>query len=89
MIFFQIVFCLHQAAGCVIELSYRVATGEIDNGFAIVRPPGHHAEDTQAMWASIDGYLSCFWGGVWRWLKGVQPCWNIYNMHNACIVVVM
>ena len=41
-----------QAAGCVIEMSYKVATGEIDNGFAVVRPPGHHAEDTQAMLVS-------------------------------------
>lgn len=27
----------------------RVATGELRNGFAIVRPPGHHAESVQAM----------------------------------------
>ena len=25
------------------------ATGEIKNGFAVVRPPGHHAESQQAM----------------------------------------
>lgn len=37
------------AAGGVIELSHRVATGEVRNGFAVVRPPGHHAEDTLAM----------------------------------------
>ncbi|RWS15671.1 histone deacetylase 4-like protein [Dinothrombium tinctorium] len=37
------------AAGCVIELSMKVALGEIKNGFAIVRPPGHHAEHQQAM----------------------------------------
>ena len=22
----------------------RVASGELDNGFAVIRPPGHHAE---------------------------------------------
>jgi acetoin utilization deacetylase AcuC-like enzyme len=38
-----------QAAGCSIELTMKVACGELDNGFALVRPPGHHAEDTQAM----------------------------------------
>lgn len=27
----------------------RVATNELRNGFAIVRPPGHHAEPVQAM----------------------------------------
>ncbi|GBN95957.1 Histone deacetylase 4 [Araneus ventricosus] len=37
------------AAGCVIELAMKVATGEIKNGFAVVRPPGHHAEHQQAM----------------------------------------
>ncbi|RWS29289.1 histone deacetylase 4-like protein [Leptotrombidium deliense] len=37
------------AAGCVTELSLKVAFGEVKNGFAIVRPPGHHAEQQQAM----------------------------------------
>jgi len=39
-----------QASGSVIELAFKVATGELSNGFAVVRPPGHHAEDTQAMY---------------------------------------
>lgn len=39
-----------QATGSVIELAFKVATGELSNGFAVVRPPGHHAEDTQAMY---------------------------------------
>ncbi|XP_070566413.1 histone deacetylase 4-like isoform X5 [Ptychodera flava] len=37
------------AAGCVIELAFKVAAGELKNGFAVVRPPGHHAEPNQAM----------------------------------------
>ncbi|XP_022251824.1 histone deacetylase 4-like isoform X3 [Limulus polyphemus] len=37
------------AAGCVTELALKVATGEVKNGFAVVRPPGHHAEPQQAM----------------------------------------
>lgn len=37
------------AAGCVLELAFKVATGELRNGFALVRPPGHHAEHQQAM----------------------------------------
>ncbi|XP_064456829.1 histone deacetylase 4-like [Ornithodoros turicata] len=37
------------AAGCVTELALKVATGEARNGFAVVRPPGHHAEPQQAM----------------------------------------
>jgi acetoin utilization deacetylase AcuC-like enzyme len=32
------------AAGAVVEASRQVCAGEIDNGFALVRPPGHHAE---------------------------------------------
>uniref|UniRef100_A0A0K8RUH2 Histone deacetylase n=1 Tax=Crotalus horridus TaxID=35024 RepID=A0A0K8RUH2_CROHD len=37
------------AAGCVIELVFKVATGELKNGFAVVRPPGHHAEESTPM----------------------------------------
>ncbi|CAG8458497.1 9441_t:CDS:10 [Dentiscutata erythropus] len=37
------------AAGSVIEIVGAVASGKIANGFAIVRPPGHHAERNQAM----------------------------------------
>ena len=31
------------AAGGVVSLAERVCAGELDSGFAIVRPPGHHA----------------------------------------------
>ncbi|XP_042180709.1 histone deacetylase 7-like isoform X3 [Oncorhynchus tshawytscha] len=31
------------AAGSVTELALRVTQGELKNGFAVVRPPGHHA----------------------------------------------
>jgi len=37
-----------QAVGSVIELADKVAIGEVRNGFAIVRPPGHHALQNQA-----------------------------------------
>jgi len=37
------------AAGGVLELSDAVATGSCRNGFAFVRPPGHHATSGQAM----------------------------------------
>ncbi|XP_052246440.1 histone deacetylase 4-like isoform X2 [Dreissena polymorpha] len=37
------------AAGCVTELACRVGASELKNGFALVRPPGHHAEPEQAM----------------------------------------
>ncbi|XP_060049548.1 histone deacetylase 4 isoform X2 [Erinaceus europaeus] len=37
------------AVGCVVELVFKVATGELKNGFAVVRPPGHHAEENTPM----------------------------------------
>ncbi|KAJ8258188.1 hypothetical protein GJAV_G00194170 [Gymnothorax javanicus] len=37
------------AAGSVTELAFRVAKGELKNGFAVVRPPGHHADPSFPM----------------------------------------
>ncbi|KAI3454721.1 hypothetical protein Pfo_011384 [Paulownia fortunei] len=37
------------AAGSVIEVAEKVARGELDSAFAIVRPPGHHAEEAEPM----------------------------------------
>uniref|UniRef100_A0A3P8UUV4 Histone deacetylase n=1 Tax=Cynoglossus semilaevis TaxID=244447 RepID=A0A3P8UUV4_CYNSE len=37
------------AAGSVVELAHRVAKGELKNGFAVVRPPGHHADPSNPM----------------------------------------
>ncbi|XP_055914527.1 histone deacetylase 4 isoform X6 [Eupeodes corollae] len=37
------------AAGCVIDLAFKTAKGDLKNGFAVVRPPGHHAESNLAM----------------------------------------
>ncbi|XP_044477203.1 histone deacetylase 5-like isoform X2 [Mangifera indica] len=37
------------ATGSVIELVDRVAKGELNSAFAVVRPPGHHAEQDKAM----------------------------------------
>ncbi len=36
------------AAGGALALTEAVVAGELDNGFALVRPPGHHAERAQA-----------------------------------------
>ena len=38
-----------QATGGVLELADQLMTSQIDNGFALVRPPGHHAEKTMAL----------------------------------------
>lgn len=37
------------AAGSVIEVVERVAKGDLDSAFAVVRPPGHHAEVDEPM----------------------------------------
>ncbi|MCB1747889.1 MAG: histone deacetylase [Gammaproteobacteria bacterium] len=37
------------AAGAPLVLADALVAGEIDNGFALVRPPGHHAERAAAM----------------------------------------
>ena len=38
-----------KAAGAGVELVERILDGRARNGFALVRPPGHHAERTHAM----------------------------------------
>jgi acetoin utilization deacetylase AcuC-like enzyme len=37
------------AAGGLVDLSRRVLSGELANGLALLRPPGHHAEADRAM----------------------------------------
>ncbi len=37
------------AAGSLIELTLRIWRGELGNGLALLRPPGHHAEADRAM----------------------------------------
>ncbi|MGH9367372.1 MAG: histone deacetylase family protein [Thermoanaerobaculia bacterium] len=37
------------AAGGLLDLTLRVARGTLDNGLALLRPPGHHAEADRAM----------------------------------------
>ncbi|CAI9281499.1 unnamed protein product [Lactuca saligna] len=37
------------AAGSVLDVAAKVAKGELNSAFAIVRPPGHHAEENEPM----------------------------------------
>jgi acetoin utilization deacetylase AcuC-like enzyme len=37
------------AAGGLVDLAAEVAAGRLDNGLALLRPPGHHAEADRAM----------------------------------------
>lgn len=36
------------AAGGLIDLAVKVCSGELDSGFAVIRPPGHHADVVKA-----------------------------------------
>uniref|UniRef100_A0AAR2IZ14 histone deacetylase n=1 Tax=Pygocentrus nattereri TaxID=42514 RepID=A0AAR2IZ14_PYGNA len=58
------------AAGSVTELAFRVAKGELKNGFAVVRPPGHHADPSNPM-----GF--CFFNSVAIAAKQLQQKLNI------------
>ncbi|KAJ8264603.1 hypothetical protein GJAV_G00151180 [Gymnothorax javanicus] len=61
---------VRMAVGCIIELAFKVAAGELKNGFAVVRPPGHHAEESTAM-----GF--CFFNSVAITAKLLQQKLNV------------
>ncbi|XP_057570606.1 histone deacetylase 5 isoform X12 [Hippopotamus amphibius kiboko] len=61
---------VRMAVGCLVELAFKVATGELKNGFAIIRPPGHHAEESTAM-----GF--CFFNSVAITAKLLQQKLNV------------
>ncbi|MFM7568895.1 MAG: class II histone deacetylase [Betaproteobacteria bacterium] len=46
------------AAGGAIELCDAVLDGKLDNGYALVRPPGHHARPDEAMGFCIFGNVA-------------------------------
>ncbi|XP_037617839.1 histone deacetylase 4-like isoform X7 [Sebastes umbrosus] len=58
------------AVGSVVELVFKVATGELKNGFAVVRPPGHHAEESTPM-----GF--CYFNSVAIAVKLLQQRLNV------------
>ncbi|XP_047212165.1 histone deacetylase 5-like isoform X2 [Girardinichthys multiradiatus] len=64
---------VRMAVGSVIELAFKVAAGELKNGFAVVRPPGHHAEESTAM-----GF--CFFNSVAITAKLLQQKLGVGNI---------
>uniref|UniRef100_UPI003AB09223 histone deacetylase 7-like n=1 Tax=Centroberyx gerrardi TaxID=166262 RepID=UPI003AB09223 len=58
------------AAGCVTDLALKVAQGELKNGFAVVRPPGHHATRSSPL-----GF--CFFNSVAIAAKQLQQKLNV------------
>uniref|UniRef100_A0A8C8SZ94 Protein deacetylase HDAC6 n=1 Tax=Pelusios castaneus TaxID=367368 RepID=A0A8C8SZ94_9SAUR len=43
--------CARLASGCLLQLLAKVLSGELRNGLALIRPPGHHADQDK-----MDGY---------------------------------
>ena len=58
------------AVGGIIETARLMMSGEIDNAFCAVRPPGHHAEQDQAM-----GF--CYFNNVAIAARYLQQEWRI------------
>ncbi|EPB76741.1 histone deacetylase family protein [Ancylostoma ceylanicum] len=66
------------AAGSLIELASQVAENRLRNGFACIRPPGHHSEKDQAM-----GF--CFFNNVAITARYLQ---NKYPQQCARIAII-
>ncbi|KJH42197.1 histone deacetylase family protein [Dictyocaulus viviparus] len=66
------------AAGSLIELASQVAENRLRNGFACIRPPGHHSERDQAM-----GF--CFFNNVAITARYLQ---NKYPQQCARIAII-
>lgn len=58
------------AAGGLVALVGEVLAGRLDNGFALVRPPGHHAEAHRGM-----GF--CLFNNVAIAARAAQAEWNV------------
>lgn len=58
------------AVGGILSTIDKVMTGELDNAFCAVRPPGHHAEVSKAM-----GF--CYFNNVAIAARYLQNQWNI------------
>lgn len=58
------------AVGGIIETARMMMSGEIDNAFCAIRPPGHHAEKSQAM-----GF--CYFNNVAVAARYLQQEWDI------------
>ncbi len=58
------------ATGGIIDVAARLMKGEIDNAFCAVRPPGHHAEKSEAM-----GF--CYFNNIAIVARYLQQKWGI------------
>ncbi|KAJ9072758.1 Histone deacetylase hda1 [Entomophthora muscae] len=63
-------YCARLSCGGVIELLKEISLGNVRNGIAIVRPPGHHAIHNQPM-----GF--CFYNNVAVAVKKMKKTYNV------------
>ncbi|MBT8331470.1 MAG: histone deacetylase, partial [Deltaproteobacteria bacterium] len=61
------------AVGGILEAARLVMEGELDNAFCAVRPPGHHAEVSQAM-----GF--CYFNNIAIAARYIQQEWDIQRV---------
>ncbi|MCC6849708.1 MAG: histone deacetylase [Deltaproteobacteria bacterium] len=69
------------AAGGYLRLLEAILAGDVDNGFAFVRPPGHHAEPDRAMGFCLFNNVAI--GARWLRLRGVGRIlivdWDVHH----------
>ena len=72
-----------EALGGLLAVTRHVAQGEADNGFAAVRPPGHHARPAQAMGFCLLANVAI----AARWVQAHTPFKRIvivdYDVHHG------
>jgi acetoin utilization deacetylase AcuC-like enzyme len=71
------------AAGGLIELTAAVVKGELDNGFALVRPPGHHALPSRAMGFCLFGSVAIAARAVRRRMKLERVAIIDFDVHHG------
>jgi acetoin utilization deacetylase AcuC-like enzyme len=72
-----------RAAGGLVEAVDRVSSGQFDNAFCIVRPPGHHATPARAMGFCVFNNVAI----AAAWLRTMQRAQRIaildYDVHHG------
>ncbi|HUU39193.1 MAG TPA: histone deacetylase [Candidatus Desulfaltia sp.] len=70
------------AAGGLLEAADRIMEGRVQNGFALVRPPGHHAEASQARGFCIFNNIAIaaqYLIEKWRLRRVLIVDWDIHH----------
>ena len=65
--------CAKMAAGCAIDLTRGICDGEIQNGLALIRPPGHHAMRKEACGFCLCNNVAIAGEYFWMRMQSAQP----------------